>query len=55
MIMRHLPRLGGQIGVFVAFFAGWELLVDLPSHQAGDLAGAKPDFRYHGHALVLFA
>ncbi len=29
MIMRHLPRLGGQVGVFVAFFAGWELLVDL--------------------------
>jgi len=29
MIMRYLPRLGGQVGVFVAFFAGWELLVDL--------------------------
>src|SRR6185312_1216920 len=29
MSRRLLPRLIGQIGVFVAFFACWEVLVDL--------------------------
>lgn len=29
MIMRYLPRLAGQVGVFAAFFAFWEILVDV--------------------------